>query len=112
VLCDRARVSQVLGNLLGNALKFSASGQPIAVQARPNGDMMQVSVRDSGAGIATEHLTLVFHRYWKGKQSGRAGTGLGLFIAKGIVEAHGGRIWVDSTLGRGSTFHFTLPFAS
>jgi len=65
-----------------------------------------------GPGIAADHLTLVFDRYWKGKRSGRAGTGLGLFIAKGIVEAHGGRIWVDSTLGQGSAFRFTLPLAS
>jgi PAS domain S-box-containing protein len=108
-LCDRARVLQVLGNLLGNALKFSAPGQAIAIEARPEKDMFQVSVRDTGAGIATEHLMLVFDRYWKGKQSGRAGTGLGLFIAKGLVEAHGGRIWVESTLGHGATFHFTLP---
>lgn len=112
VLCDRARVAQVLGNLLGNALKFSAAGQRIAVHARPEGSSMQVSVRDQGPGIAGEHLTLVFDRYWKGKQSGRAGTGLGLFIAKGIVEAHGGRIWVESTLGHGSAFRFTLPLAS
>jgi PAS domain S-box-containing protein len=111
VLCDRARVLQVLGNLLGNALKFSAPGQAIAIEARLAESMLQVSVRDMGPGIASDHLTLVFDRYWKGKQSGRAGTGLGLFIAKGIVEAHGGRIWVESTLGQGSAFSFTLPLA-
>lgn len=110
-LCDRARVQQVLGNLLGNALKFCVSGQHIAVEARAAANAIQVSVRDTGAGIAAEHLTLVFDRYWKGKQSGRAGSGLGLFIAKGLVEAHGGRLWVESTLGHGSTFHFTLPLA-
>jgi PAS domain S-box-containing protein len=109
VLCDRARMLQVLGNLLGNALRFSASGQAVAIEARLLSEMVQVSVRDTGPGIAAEHLDLVFARYWKGKQSGRAGTGLGLFISKGIVDAHGGRIWVDSTLGQGSTFHFTLP---
>jgi len=111
VLCDRARVLQVLGNLLGNALKFSGSEQCIVIEARRASDVVEVSVRDTGAGIATEHLTLVFDRYWKGKQSGRAGTGLGLFIAKGLVEAHGGRLWVESALGQGSTFHFTLPLA-
>jgi len=112
VQCDRARVAQVLGNLLSNALKFSPAGQRISVEAKAVGGTMQVSVSDAGAGIAAEHLTLVFDRYWKGKRSGRAGTGLGLFIAQGIVQAHGGRIWVDSTLGQGSTFFFTLPFAS
>jgi len=111
VACDKARVGQVLGNLLSNAIKFSPSGETVVVEARIEGKMVEFSVRDSGPGVPEDHLTRVFERYWKGKQSGRAGTGLGLFIAKGIVDAHGGRIWVESGQGKGSVFCCTLPLS-
>ena len=109
VSCDPHRVAQVLGNLLGNALKFSPEGSRIVVEASRAPDCAHVTVHDCGPGIAAEHLELVFDRYWTGKRSGRAGTGLGLFIARGIVVAHGGKIWAKSKQGEGSTFCFTLP---
>jgi PAS domain S-box-containing protein len=111
VLCDRPRILQVLGNLIGNAIKFSSEGESVVVDAKVDGSSVQFTVQDSGDGIAAEHLPLIFDRYWQGKRSGRAGAGLGLFIAKGIVEAHGGRIDVQSTPGDGSTLRFTLPIA-
>jgi len=112
VRCDRDRVQQVLGNLIGNALKFGAPGNAVVVKAQAETDAEHFVVRDTGPGIAPDQLARVFDRYWQEPRSQRRGAGLGLYIAKGIVEAHGGRIWVESELGRGSTFHFTLPLAS
>ncbi len=111
VTCDPHRVGQVLGNLLGNAVKFSADGSQVVVEASRADDWAHIAVHDSGPGIAADHLELVFDRYWTGKRSGRAGTGLGLFIARGIVRAHGGKIWAKSKQGESSTFWFTLPLA-
>jgi signal transduction histidine kinase len=76
--------------------------------ARGDGHVL-LSVADTGAGIPDEHVPYLFERYWKGKRDGRGGTGLGLYIAKGIVEAHGGRIWLESKVGVGTTFFLTLP---
>jgi signal transduction histidine kinase len=73
--------------------------------------MVRFAVLDTGPGIAPEHLPRIFDRFWKKDTSGTRGTGLGLFIAKGIVDAHGGRIWVESSLGQGAAFYFTLPIA-
>lgn len=109
VLCDRVRVVQVLSNLLGNAAKFVAERGLIQIRARAQGEEVLFAVSDDGPGIAPEHLPRIFDRYWKGEGGERHGVGLGLFIAKGIVEAHRGRIWVESRPGAGSTFHFTLP---
>ena len=111
VSADPERVGQVLSNLIGNALKFTPPGGSIHVTAAVDGDMVRVSVRDTGSGIAREQLPHLFERYWEGTPSAirSKGAGLGLPIAKGIVAAHGGRLWVDSEPGRGSTFHFTLP---
>jgi signal transduction histidine kinase/ActR/RegA family two-component response regulator len=108
-LCDRDRIIRVLVNLLGNALKFTPDRGRIVVTVADCGHEVRVSVSDTGPGIARVDLSKLFEPYWKGKQSGRTGTGLGLYIARGIVQAHGGRIWVDSEVGVGSTFCFVLP---
>lgn len=109
VRCDRVRVLQVLGNLLGNAVKFTGAGGHITVGAREHGSEVRFHVRDTGQGIPPEQLPYIFDRYWQAKDAASRGTGLGLAIAKGLMEAHGGRIWVESTPGQGSTFFFCLP---
>jgi signal transduction histidine kinase len=109
VLCERSLVLRVLANLIGNAVKFSPEGSSISVVAEELPDRVHFSVSDAGPGIPTEYLSQVFDRYWQQKGADRRGSGLGLYIAKGIVEAHGGRIWIDSAQGRGTTIHFALP---
>ena len=106
---DGARVAQVLSNLFANALKFTPKGGVVRLSAAQVGNEIVVSVADSGVGIAPENVGQVFNRFWQAKRASRAGAGLGLAIAKSIVEAHGGRIWVESTEGKGTTFQFTLP---
>jgi signal transduction histidine kinase len=111
--CDRARVLRVLSNLVGNALKFTRPGGTVAIGGFVEGSQAVIYVADEGPGIDAEDLPHVFDAYWQGKRS-RApseGVGLGLAIARGIVEAHGGRIWVDSVMGEGATFSFSLPIA-
>jgi signal transduction histidine kinase len=109
LLCDRARVLQVLLNLVGNAIKFTLPGGKIALSAERHATAVFVKVTDTGSGIAPERLAHVFDRFWQARETASKGTGLGLYISKGIVEAHGGSIWVESTVGSGSTFFFTLP---
>jgi PAS domain S-box-containing protein len=109
VRCDRERVLQVFSNLLGNAIKFTPEGGSVLVSAEPGEGSVRFSVKDTGPGIPAEQLPHLFDRYWQARDKARMGTGLGLFIARGIVAAHGGHIWVDSTVGVGSTFSFTLP---
>jgi signal transduction histidine kinase len=109
VCWDSQRMIRVLGNLVGNAVKFTPEGGRISVHAERIGDEILFSIADSGIGIAPADLPRVFEPYWKGEASGRSGTGLGLYIARGIVRAHGGRIWVESQLGIGSTFWFAVP---
>jgi signal transduction histidine kinase len=111
VSCDRERILQVLANLLGNALKFCRSGDQITVRATRCGTGVQVSVSDTGPGIASDDLPLVFEPYWSGSSNSRRGTGLGLYITRSIIEAHHALIWIDSVLGRGTSVHFTLPRA-
>jgi signal transduction histidine kinase len=111
VFCDRDRILQVLSNLIGNALKFSANGARIRVTAQTSGQMVQFQVSDEAGGIADEQVQYIFDQYWQAPDTRSRGTGLGLHIAKGIVEAHGGQIWVNSRLGVGSTFFFALPIA-
>jgi signal transduction histidine kinase len=115
VVCDRSRVMQVLSNLIGNAIKFTpAKGQICVSCARigTEGKEVQVSVSDTGAGIAPEKIKTIFERFSQIHSQDRRGIGLGLYIAKMMVEEHPGRIWVESKLGEGSTFHFTLPLRS
>jgi PAS domain S-box-containing protein len=111
VLVDGLRVQQVLSNLVGNALKFTPAGGVITLRAEPRGAEVQVSVADTGPGISPEQLPHVFGRFWQGGRKDGLGVGLGLAIAKGLVEAHGGRIWVESEPGNGTVFSFTVPVA-
>lgn len=111
---DSSRVAQVFTNLLSNAIKFSPPGGRVAIEVQPVNGEARVSVGDSGEGIAAEDLPKLFRKFTQVDSSATrkaGGTGLGLVICKGIVEQHGGKIWVESTPGEGSTFFFTLPFA-
>lgn len=108
LLADEERIQQVLGNLLNNAIKFTPAGGRITIVAQQEGDEIRFAVTDSGPGIPADHLPRVFDRFWQSRSADRRGAGLGLAIAKGIVEAHGGHIWAESVSGKGSTFSFTL----
>lgn len=113
VECDPSRVGQVLTNLLSNAIKYGPPDRPIAVRARNLGDFVRVEIRDEGAGIPEDRRQQLFQRFSRLDPATRvSGRGLGLFICKSLVEAHGGEIGVDSILGHGTTFWFTLPFRS
>jgi PAS domain S-box-containing protein len=109
--CDRARIVQVLCNLVGNAVKFSPRERAVQVDLRQEGAEIVLSVLDEGPGIPADELEHVFDRAWDCKPRTGGGLGLGLYIARGIVAAHGGRIWARSEVGRGSAFMFTLPVA-
>ena len=109
---DSPRIQQVLSNLVGNAIKFTPAGGKITLRAAPSESEACFIVVDTGPGIAPDALPHIFGRFWQGKRADRRGIGLGLTIAKGIVEAHGGRIWVESQLGAGSSFYFTVPVAA
>ncbi len=111
VTCDRHRIEQALSNLIGNAIKFTPPSGKIVVRGQRRGDEVWVAVADDGPGIAPALLPHVFDRYRQAPETARLGHGLGLTIAKGIVDAHHGRIWVESELGRGTTFHVALPKA-
>jgi signal transduction histidine kinase len=108
ITVDGGRVLQVLSNLVGNAIKFTPTGGRIVIRADAAPGGVRFSVADTGPGISPEQLTKIFGRFWQADPADRRGIGLGLTIAKGIVEAHGGRIWVESPPGAGTTFHFTL----
>jgi signal transduction histidine kinase len=109
---DRGRIVQVLGNYLDNALKFSSNGSEIVVgvEPDPSGSGMRYFVRDHGRGIGPDDLPHVFDRYWQDRSTAHKGSGLGLAIAKGIAEAHKGRVWAESAVGQGSTFFLWLPY--
>lgn len=109
ILADKQRLLQVLSNLLGNAVRFTPHGGEITLSSRVENAMLRIAVHDTGPGVAPEDVPRLFERYWQAPRLLRAGSGLGLFIAKGIVEAHGGEIGVDSELGRGSEFWLTIP---
>jgi PAS domain S-box-containing protein len=111
VLADATRINQVLSNLVGNAVKFTPRNGLITISAERVDGEIRFAVIDTGPGIPAEQLPHIFGRFWQAKASDRRGIGLGLAIAKGIVEAHKGRIWVESSVGLGSTFYFTLPLA-
>jgi PAS domain S-box-containing protein len=108
---DVRRVRQVIANLVGNAIKFTGDGGAIRVEARQHDGLVKVSVTDTGIGIPPEYLSRIFDRFWQPPRAQHRGAGLGLSIAKGIVEAHGGVIAAESTPGQGSTFSFTLRVA-
>ena len=114
LIADKDRIEQVLANLLSNAIRYSPEGGPIEVDAETTGDGVHIRVRDRGLGIPREHQQLVFERFGRAHGTAFGGLGLGLAISKGIVERHGGRIWVESTgrPGEGSVFHVQLPLAT
>jgi two-component system sensor histidine kinase GlrK len=112
VKVDRDRILQVLRNLIGNAVKFTPDDGQVKIATAPLGDGVNVSVRDTGEGIPAESLSTIFNKYEQvtlGGSNKIKGTGLGLSIVKHIIDAHGGKIWVESTLGHGSVFSFVLP---
>jgi len=113
VFADAELAVLTIRQLVTNALKYSNPESPIAIRAHSDGGFVKVSVRDSGPGIPPKERTRIFERYYRVLENshGVPGTGLGLHIAKNIVEAHGGKIWVESKLGQGSEFFFTLPIA-
>jgi signal transduction histidine kinase len=112
---DRDRLAQVIGNLLSNAIKYSPDGGEVSVNASLVGDEAWIWVRDEGLGIPLEHQEQIFTKFFRGdvgRERGIAGTGLGLVLARQIVEAHGGHIGFESAAGRGSTFWLQLPAAA
>ncbi len=111
ILVDRGRILQVFANLIGNAVKFTPESGRITIAAESSGAMVRFSVSDTGPGIPADALPRIFDRFWQAHHTHRAGAGLGLAIVKNIVEAHGGRVWVESEVAAGSTFIFTLPAA-
>jgi PAS domain S-box-containing protein len=111
VTCDPERVQRVFANLVGNALKFCRTGDRIAIGAAPDGEHVRFTVEDTGPGIDPAALPFVFEPYWSAPEHARRGAGLGLFISRGIIAAHGGTIWVESELGHGTRFSFTLPIS-
>ena len=114
VMADPDAMHQVFGNLMENALKYAQSGKRIRAGARLLASEVEFTIQDFGPGIASEHLERIFERFYrvdKARSRESGGTGLGLAIVKHIVLAHGGRIWAESELGNGASFHFTLPLA-
>jgi two-component system phosphate regulon sensor histidine kinase PhoR len=114
VMADPDAMNQVFGNLIENSLKYARDGKRIRVGAIALEHEVQFTVQDFGPGISSEHLERIFERFYrvdKARSRDSGGTGLGLAIVKHIVQAHGGRIWVESELGDGASFHFTLPLA-
>jgi signal transduction histidine kinase len=111
VRADPLRVSQIVGNIVGNAIKFTPEEGTVTMCSVANGNHVSVHVSDTGPGIPANDLSHLFDNFWQARSNDHRGVGLGLAIAKGVVEAHGGRIWCDSAPGRGSTFSFTLPRA-
>jgi signal transduction histidine kinase len=110
VPCDRDRLMQVFENIMGNAIKFSPAGSNVRVGCTSDGETCTFSVRDEGPGIPADQLPMLFERFWMAPRSDTSvGTGLGLAIAKGIVEAHHGRIWVESVVGKGTAVFFAVP---
>jgi signal transduction histidine kinase len=109
---DGARIIQVLGNLVGNAIKFTPEGGRVSVTCVEARGSVELSVTDTGPGIPADQVSHIFGAFWQARDDDHRGIGLGLWIARSIVEAHGGSIGVESQEGRGTTFRFTLPLAS
>jgi signal transduction histidine kinase len=106
---DHDRMLQVLANIIANAIKFTSRGGSIRVRGERAGDELRVSISDTGSGIPGNMLEAIFERFWQVGKDDRRGVGLGLYISRYIVEAHGGKIWAESTFGEGSRLCFTLP---
>jgi len=107
---DRGKLEEVLINLVNNAIKYSPDGGLITIAAEPQDDMMRFSIADMGVGVSREAQSRLFQRFQRvGNKQRVSGTGLGLFVCKALIEAHGGKIWVQSEEGKGSTFYFTVP---
>jgi len=111
IWAGRNRLLQAFDNLIGNAIKYTAPGGRITIGAAPNVDQVRFWVADTGVGIDSDSLLHIFDRFWQARKGEHQGAGLGLPIARGIIEAHGGRIWVESDLGVGTAFFFTIPSA-
>jgi two-component system phosphate regulon sensor histidine kinase PhoR len=110
VIADPDRIGQVFVNLIHNAIKFTSPGGSIIINAHEEGNTIVFSIKDTGVGIESESINRIFERFYKTDRArSSGGTGLGLSITKHIIEAHSGRVWVDSTVGFGSTFFFSLP---
>jgi len=112
VRADPLRVSQLVGNVVGNAIKFTPAKGSVKLEAAPDGDKIVFRVTDTGPGIPADDMPHLFDNFWQARTNDHRGVGLGLAIAKGVVEAHGGTIWCESKVGQGSTFFFTLPLAN
>jgi signal transduction histidine kinase len=114
VMIDAGRIQQVLANLIDNAAKYSPAGSPILVSATTQAAGVTVGVHDHGPGISSEHAQKIFDRFYRiddARIRNTGGIGLGLAISRALVEAHGGRLWLDSVPGQGSTFYFSVPIA-
>jgi signal transduction histidine kinase len=112
IYVDRARISQVILNIVNNAIKYTPPGGSITIGAKDEGDHVLVSVHDTGIGIPKKDLENIFSGFYHADYKlsyEYKGAGLGLALSKGIIESHGGRIWAESEVGKGSTFYFTLP---
>jgi signal transduction histidine kinase len=112
IRADHGRLAQVLDNLIGNAIKFSPRGTRIIVGIRQRSGEVEFSVADTGPGIAPDQIVHLFDRFWQADRNDRRGSGLGLSVVKGIIDAHHGKIWVETRVGQGSTFYFTIPSCS
>jgi signal transduction histidine kinase/DNA-binding response OmpR family regulator len=111
VMMDASRVMQVLSNLVGNALKFTPEGGQVRIRCETVEEGVRFAVSDTGPGIPADQIPYIFGRFWQARDGDTRGVGLGLSIVRGIVDNHKGRVWVESTVGQGATFFFTLPFA-
>jgi two-component system phosphate regulon sensor histidine kinase PhoR len=115
VMADRERILQVLSNLVDNAIKYGDSEGAVVIRTLVLNDKVEIQVIDDGPGIDPEHLNKVFRRFYridKSRSRDTGGTGLGLAICKHLIEAHNERIWVNSEVGKGTVFHFSLPVVS
>ncbi|MGH2481648.1 MAG: sensor histidine kinase, partial [Ktedonobacteraceae bacterium] len=114
IVADKLRISQVVGNILDNAIRFSPQGREVKIELKAEGSEYLVSITDQGIGVSPAYIDHIFERFYRVRNTTSrqySGIGLGLFVARAIVEAHGGRIWVASNEGLGSTFSFILPHA-
>ena len=114
VQADEEMIEQVLINLLDNAVKYTGENGRIIIRAGLEAKFLKIDIEDTGQGIQAEHLDRIFERFYRvdtSRSRATGGTGIGLAVVKGLVEAHGGRVWAESTPGQGSAFHFTMPAA-